>query len=213
MSSERNLRGRLLSAPCQALQAEPHQRVSPARVPARKPSAAPLGSTETDDPQSTGQHLCSGPCDPPVAEVRETEVGEESRKSPSPWFVQLETAPNLRLSQRLPGSQLPASTPRFHTPPPSPRLRFPSKDLVLSPSLLSALPIPPSVAGSLFNCSRGTQLLPVTSCPVVHHGQRVAVQQSASRGQSCSRSPSRLEPPSPQAGHNFLEMQIERQPS
>lgn len=124
MSSERNLRGRLLSAPCQALQAEPHQRVSPARVPARKPSAAPLGSTETDDPQSTGQHLCSGPCDPPVAEVRETEVGEESRKSPSPWFVQLETAPNLRLSQRLPGSQLPASTPRFHTPPPRPVLGF-----------------------------------------------------------------------------------------
>ena len=138
-------------------------------------------------------------------------MGEESRKAPGPWFVQLETALNLRLPQRLPGSQLPASTPGSPYPPPPPCLRFPSKDLFLSPSLLSAVPIPPSVAGSLFNCSQGTQLLLVTSCSVVHHGQRAAVQQSASRGQSCSRSPSRPEPPSPEAGHNFLEMQIERQ--
>ena len=207
VSSERNLRGLLVSAPCQALQAQPHQRVSPAPVPARNPNTAPLGSTQADGQQLTGQHLCSGPCDPPVAEGKGDRSGGEVKKvSTSLVCTTKETALNLRLPQRLPGSQLPASTSRSPQPP---LVRFPSKDLFLRPSLLSALSIPSSVAGSLFNCSRGTQLLPVTLCPVVHHeGQRVAVQQSASRGQSCSRSPSRPEPPSPQAGHNSLEMQI-----
>ena len=48
VSSERILRGHLVAALCHALQAQPHQRVSPALVPAGNPSTAHLGSTQAD---------------------------------------------------------------------------------------------------------------------------------------------------------------------
>lgn len=47
---------------------------------------------------------------------------------------------------------------------------------------------------------------------VYHEGQRVAVQQSASRG-SPAAGLHRPRPPAPKAGHNSLEMQIESLPN
>lgn len=142
--------------------------------------------------------------------AKEEKKKKERNQESQPGFQFVQVKGQLCVSSPPPPSPLKSSASL------PPRLRFRKKALfpTVSFPLLSVTCSSSSTSTQhLFSCSLFSATLREPWLSARHKGQRVAVQQYASRGKPCRESGSCPEPPSPQPSHNSLEMQIERQPS